>query len=360
MRSFSGILAFAAANERKLGAALFAFGFLTDFLTFGLLPVGVVIWLFAGYLALALVSALGAYAFATVPESASFMRRAAKVAFPLALQYAFGGLLSGLTVFYTAHSVVAASWPFLFFLALVYIGNEYFRMHKHLLVFQATLLFFTLYAVSVFALPVFMGILGAPVFIGSTVLALAVFAAFLFALSRIDRPRLIKERRLIGTAVAGIVVVVSGCYFTGVIPPIPLAMRHGAVYQELVKVPGGYRALGEAPQAWWNPFPSKVRLAEGAPLYAYSAVAAPVAFASTVVHRWERKVEGKGWVTESRIAFPITGGREDGYRGYSVKDALAPGAWRVSVETPDGLVIGRIRFDIENAGSAPALIETTL
>lgn len=359
MKGFKRLLTWAQKNERRLGAALFAVGFLTDFLTFGLLPVGVVAWFFLAYLGLAIACALGAHAFAVAPENAKWWRRTLHIVFPLGVQYAFGGLLSGFVVFYTAHSVVAASWPFLLFLALVYVGNEYFRMYKHYLVFQTTLLFLTLYAYAIFALPLVIGRMGPVTFLGSTALAAGVFAAFLLLLRLINEKRFRESARQIAGSSIGIVAVIMLSYFGGAIPPIPLALADSGVYHSLEKVPGGYTAAGEASRDWWDLRTPVVHTPPGELLYAYSAVAAPISFSSTVVHRWERLTDGK-WVTESRISFPIAGGREGGYRGYSVKESLAEGKWRVSVETPEGGVIGRMRFDVESVDALPALIEKTL
>ncbi|MGB4076402.1 MAG: DUF2914 domain-containing protein [Minisyncoccia bacterium] len=358
MGVFSNTLAWAAHNERKLGAGLFAFGFFTDFFTFGLLPVGIVVWIFSLYLVLAFAAAVGAYTFAR-EDAGSLWKRALRISFPLLLQYAFGGLLSGLVVFYTAHSVVAASWPFLLMLALVYAGNEYFRMHKHLLVFQTTLLFFTLYACSVFVLPILVGTIGPLVFLGSTVLALVLFALFIYALHRIDPERIRRERTLVLHTVGAIVLLVCGSYFSGVIPPIPLAMRDGGMYHSLTKMQGKYVVSTEAPREWWDIRTKVLHVAPESVLYAYSAVAAPLSFSSTVMHRWEKRVNGE-WITMSRISFPISGGREGGYRGYSAKGNLEEGQWRVSVETPQGQAIGRIRFDVERVEQAPTLLDATL
>lgn len=356
---FNTILAWTAKNERRLGAVLFAFGFLTDFFTFGILPVEIVNIIFLGYLALATVSALGAHAFAQTPEHASWWRRTFSVLFPLGVQYAFGGLLSGFVVFYTAHSVLLASWPFLVFVFLVYVGNEYFRMYKHYLVFQTGIFFFSLYAYVIFGLPLAIHTIGPWVFLFSTALALLLFGLFLYLLRLINRKRFQEEVKQTMVVVVSIVVLVSGSYFAGVIPPIPLIMKEGGVYHSLTKTADGYRVTTEEAPAWWDIRTPIVHSSQTAPLYAFSAVGAPTAFSSTVVHRWERNVKGK-WVTESRIAFPISGGREGGYRGYSVKDAVSAGQWRVSVETPSGQVIGRIRFDVEVVQEKPSLTEKIL
>ena len=40
------------------------------------------------------------------------------------------------------------------------------------------------------------------------------------------------------------------------------------------------------------------------------------------------------------------GGRDGGYRGYSVKGNPQAGDWRVDIETIDGRLVGRIRFTV--------------
>jgi hypothetical protein len=65
-------------------------------------------------------------------------------------------------------------------------------------------------------------------------------------------------------------------------------------------------------------------------------------------------------VRKARIAFEIHGGREGGYRGFSVKHAVTPGPWRVEVETDEGRIIGRIDFNVEQGSKdrAPLITRT--
>ena len=57
-----------------------------------------------------------------------------------------------------------------------------------------------------------------------------------------------------------------------------------------------------------------------------------------------------------RIPIAIAGGRERGYRGYTVKQRVTPGNWRVDVETAEGRVIGRVSFRVEEPeGETPDL-----
>ncbi len=355
--TFSKVLAWAARHERRLGAVLFAFGFLTDLLTFGLLPVGVVSIFFLSYLVLAAVTTFGTHLISVYKERDVWWRKTLAVLFPLGAQYALGGLFSGFVVFYTKSSVVAVSWPFILLLALVYFGNEYFRKHKEHLVFQTVLFFFALYAYLIFALPLLLGQIGPWTFVGSTLLTIGVFGLFMLLLRLVNKVRFTESARQIGVACAGVIVLVSGSYFTGLIPPIPLALSDSGMYHSLSRTASGYVAQAEAPKEWWDIRTQKVHHVPGSFVYAYSAVSSPISFSSTVVHRWQRNVGGK-WVTESRISFPITGGREGGYRGYSAKANLTPGKWMVSVETEGGQVIGRIHFDV--VSGTPVLEEVSL
>lgn len=353
------VVAWAARNERRLGAALFIFGFVGDLFTYGLLPANIIALIFGGYL---LVAAVASFVSHILPEAdmktGPWGKRTLAVLAPLVAQYALGNLLSGLTVFYTKSADIAASWPFLALILLAYFASEYFRKYKDYLVFQTSLFFLTFYACAIFALPLAVGTLGPWVFAGSSVIACVAFALFLLGLRLSNLRRYLESRKAIVASGAALLLLVNAAYFSGIIPPLPLALAESGAYHGLMRVTDGYRVQQEGERAWWDIRTQVIHHVPGTPLYAFSAVRAPIKFSSTVVHRWER-LGKNGWTTMSRIAFPIAGGREGGYRGYSERSDLPEGTWRVSVETPGGQVIGRIRFDIESADVEPALIEKT-
>jgi hypothetical protein len=66
------------------------------------------------------------------------------------------------------------------------------------------------------------------------------------------------------------------------------------------------------------------------------------------------------WVSVTRITFPIRGGRDGGYRGFSVKENLFEGRWRVDVKTERNQIIGRMKFNIEPKTSKVELEEKVL
>jgi hypothetical protein len=86
-----------------------------------------------------------------------------------------------------------------------------------------------------------------------------------------------------------------------------------------------------------------------------SPVFAPTRFHHQVVIRWEEKDARTGkFVTRGRVAVPITGGRDQGFRTYSVLSDPRPGLWRAGVETEDGRLVGRLRFRVlADAGEKP-------
>jgi hypothetical protein len=80
-------------------------------------------------------------------------------------------------------------------------------------------------------------------------------------------------------------------------------------------------------------------------LYAYSAIRAPRGLSERIVHVWCH--EG---VEVDRIALRIAGGRSEGYRAWSHKQAFPGkvlGKWRVEVRTDAGQLIGVIRFRVD-------------
>jgi hypothetical protein len=91
-------------------------------------------------------------------------------------------------------------------------------------------------------------------------------------------------------------------------------------------------------------------------VYAYSAIFSPTSLNTTIVHQWQFYDLKRGWITMDRIELPVRGGRGDGYRTYSVKTGVTAGAWRVNVETTNGALLGRLRFNIVLQASDPPLV----
>jgi hypothetical protein len=341
--------------ERQLSAVAMVGGFIFDNFAFGRIDHPATQAVFAGYLVFAGASIMVLHYFETRAERIGKPFRWRTIV-SAATQFALGALWSAFLIFYTRSSAIVVSWPFLLVLAAIFLSNEIFREYHSRLVFTVVLFFVALFSYMTFVVPIVVGTMNEFTFIISDACTLLAFALFLGLLAVLGRKRVWDDigKLTIGALVA--FVAINLFYFFNILPPIPLAMADVGIYHRIVRTDGGYKAAGE-------PLPWSVRLGQtptihlkrGEPLYAYSAVFAPIELRTKIVHRWQYHDDKKGWVTVSTIGFPITGGRDNGYRGFTIKSHPQPGAWRVDIDTVDGRVIGRIGFYVEWVGEEPEM-----
>ena len=82
-------------------------------------------------------------------------------------------------------------------------------------------------------------------------------------------------------------------------------------------------------------------------VYVFSSIFAPTDIKKLIFHRWKWYNDETGkWEIVEDIGYDITGGRDGGYRGYTYKNNVKPGLWKVEVITEEELVIGVIKFKI--------------
>jgi len=202
--------------------------------------------------------------------------------------------------------------------------------------------------------------MGALIFLLSGFVSLVIMGLLLYGFARM-MPKVAKEkRRILALSILSIFLAVNFLYFTNIIPPIPLSLKDAGVYHFVgYDKEGNYSVRSEAKK--WYEFDvgsKKIHLESGAPVYVYSAVFAPTDLNTKILHKWQYYNESKKeWITLSEILFPIVGGRDGGYRGYSFKKSVFPGKWRVDVTTERGQILGRISFKI--VSSEDALVLTT-
>jgi hypothetical protein len=279
---------------------------------------------------------------------------------PIVIQFVFGGLFSGFFVFYFRSSSIASSWPFILGLLILLIGNEVFKKFYKRMVFTLSIFFFCLFSFSIFLLPVVLKRIGDLIFLSSGFLSLITIALFIWLLFRCIPQRMRDVRKMLALSIGSIYAVITLFYFLNIIPPIPLSIKTIVVAHSIERIPTGYRVYEEAkgPLSFLKRYHT-VHLVSGDPIYVYSSVFAPTALTTNVFHHWRYYDESQSrWVTRSRLEFPIRGGRDDGYRGYTTKSAMVPGKWEVRVETPRGQVIGTIKFVVESVATVPVLKST--
>jgi len=281
---------------------------------------------------------------------------------PLVIQFAFGGLFSGYIIFYSRSASLAASWPFLLFLAFLFIGNELFRKRYENLTFQLSVFFVVLFSYTTFSVPVLIGKMGAWVFILSGLISLVVIILVIRLIRRFSHGNFRSSRSMIYFSIATIYILFNFAYFANIIPPIPLSLKEIGVYHQVSRASGGQYEYKFEPAPWYRPFEKTSRVfhhQNNEPVYVFSAVFAPTKLTTKIFHHWYSLDEITGqWRETDIFSYDIAGGRDGGYRGYSTKKSLSAGQWRVDVMTDRGQLIGRINFEIIK--SAPAEIETEI
>lgn len=187
----------------------------------------------------------------------------------------------------------------------------------------------------------------------SAVMATLVALGLFYGLLRIRLGRHDLNRRLLLPG-----LVVSACflvsYVAGIIPPVPVAVKTMGVYHR-VEREGGVFALYRDPgsrRIWLFGDPQFIAR-PGDRIFAFVAVYSPARFEDSVFVRWSYLDPAQGWTTSDRLPLEIAGGREGGFRAYTVKRNYTPGRWRVSVETTDERVIGRLAFTVARGPDSP-------
>lgn len=274
------------------------------------------------------------------------------------LQFFFGGILSTYLVFYFRSADIFVTWPFIVLLVLAFIANESLKRHYIRLSFQISLFFLSIYSFAIFLVPVILHKIGTWVFLLSGLLSLVFIILFLFILFYFIKDKFKESKKLIISLILGIFILINVLYFTNLIPPIPLSLKDAGVYHSIQKnTEGNYNITFEdyGWRGYFNLYPSFSQIS-GEPVYAFSAIFSPKNLNLTIIHEWQHYDENeKKWKTGSVINLPVIGGRDGGFRTYSMRYNLETGKWRVNVKTKQGQTIGVLRFKITQIDTEPAL-----
>lgn len=269
---------------------------------------------------------------------------------PLLVQFSFGGLLSGMLIFYGRSGAWAESWPFMLIILLAIYGNETIHDRASRLIYNLAILFIGMFSYVVLVIPVLTGKMGAWIFVGSGLLALTIMYAFIRFLYRIIPKYLDLHMRSIVFVLGLIFVCLNTFYFTNIIPPIPLSLKDVGIYHSVVHFENGDYQLKYEDGKWWQPFKKSddtFHAVTGDNIFCFAKVFAPTKLETEIYHRWEYyDEEARHWVETARLPYSISGGRADGFRGYTLIRNYRAGDWRCSVESKRGQVLGREYFAV--------------
>ena len=325
-----------------LPAIAFFAGFVWDAATIGRAVTPLDLWVLAGYLgvAAALLWTLARREQRPPVDEAAAAQPWWRESGPLfLLQFCFGGLFSALFIFYFKSSSHFLAYVLALALGGLLVANEFLEDRYRR--FTLTWAIFGICAMLLlnFVVPHVVGGISGIWFFVSTLAG-----AGLTHLLRHKSPGQPGRIRPVWAIAGGLMLA----YVLDVIPPVPLVSRDIDIGHSLSREAGAYVLKQEKTPWWkfWRRIEADIHLAPGERLYCVSAVFAPSGLDTRLYHRWQHYQEDRGWVETSRIGFGLAGGRAGGYRGYSYKQNLAPGEWKVAVETEDGRTVTVHHFDI--------------
>jgi len=294
-------------------------------------------------------------------SSVAFLEKTQPYHLP-ALHFLFGSLFSAYGIVYSRSASLNSSAIFLGVIFLVLILNEFFHSRLSGFTIQNALYALVTFSFFTFFLPVVTGHMNTFVFLVGVGLSLAVVIRVVTLTYRgISLPS--PWSPIFTTLPAiGIIGVLTGFYFLNWIPPVPLSLKFAGLYHHVEKSNDSYQLTFEE-GAWyefWKDSDDVFR--EDRPVYCFVAVFAPVSLETTIYHHWhyrpsshDKAGNARPFHTTDRIPIAISGGREEGYRSYTVKQHVNPGEWQVTIETEDERIIGELNFLVktDEASSLP-------
>ncbi|MDT7044230.1 DUF2914 domain-containing protein [Candidatus Nitronereus thalassa] len=271
-----------------------------------------------------------------------------------ALHFLFGSLFSAYAIVYSRSASLNSSAIFLGVIVIVLVANEFYHHRFSTLTLQVTLYALVTFSFFTFFLPVVTGYMNTLVFLLGVGLSIAVvFRVVMLTYRGVSVPNPWSPV-LTGLPAIGLVAIFTGFYFLNWIPPVPLSLKFAGIYHQVEKIEDSYHlTFEEGP--WYNFWKDTDDVIRGeGPAYCFISVFAPVRLETTNYHHWQYRPtstieteKARPFHTTDRIPITISGGREAGYRSYTVKNHVNPGDWQVTIETEDERIIDRIEFSVK-------------
>jgi hypothetical protein len=264
------------------------------------------------------------------------------------VHFFFGTLLNFNSIFYFKSASLSSSFLFFIFLCALIAANELPMLRRYGLSLRFTLWSLCLSSYLAILLPILFGSIGALPFILACALSCAILLVFVSRILKnlpLEHPI---RRRVVVPGLLVILVFVS-LYVFQLIPPVPLSVTSAGVYHSIKKEDGHY-ALSSLDPGWkfWKKGDSVFLARPGDKIYFFAQIFSPTRFSDQIYIHWLYHDSRSGWQSSDKIALAISGGREQGYRGYAFKSNFFPGSWRIQVESSDGREISRLPIEVVN------------
>lgn len=264
-----------------------------------------------------------------------------------ATHFMLGTLLNIYTLFFFKSASMGASLLFLLVLAALLAVNELKPFESSGTMLRMTLFSLCLVSYFTYLVPTLIGHIGALPFLGSVAAASAVIGLLAWRLRARLPGQEAEVNRHILTPYAAVAAVFVILYFAKIIPPVPLSLSEIGVYHSVTRDKDGF-VLESARPRWrfWERGDQTFLARPGEAVYCWVSVFSPTRFKERLSVRWLYDDPVEGWGEQDSIPLDITGGRDEGWRGFTVKSKHKPGRWSVRVTTSDGRELGRIKLTI--------------
>lgn len=268
---------------------------------------------------------------------------------PLAIQFFFGALSSAFVVYFSRSVSLSQTMSFFAILVCLLLANELFKKrisNQNLHFGVYSFISFTFFA---FIIPVFIKEASPTIFFISGMISLGVtllMIALIYSLNP-TRPKIELIKLLV--VVLSIYGFITAFFFLRLIPPVPFALDKGIVAHQIEKKEGFYYVTYETDDwyVFWRDYRQRFVHNAGEPVYVFTSIFAPTDLEKKVFHRWSwYNVELDEWEIVEDIAYEIKGGRNEGFRGYTLKKNVKSGFWKVDILTENEFILGVIRFEI--------------
>lgn len=335
-------------------------GFLVDSLTLGRIdkPFGQI--LLGSYLILISILIILINLIDAKEAENSFLKKNREI-IDLLLLFLFGNVFSGFTLFYFQSAGSLSNWFFVILMFIFLVSTEYFKQHYTRMYLQISIFYFAVFSFLIFLIPVLVKQIGWHIFLISGLISLLIFHLYLLIFQRFLGKKFKEVKKNILKGVLTVFVAVNSLYFLNMIPPVPLSLKTIDVFYKVEKKASNYHVLDQK-KGFLDNFSiyEKINYKRGDTLYLFSSIFAPTRLNTQIIHDWQYRDSKGRWISTSKVSFPISGGREDGYRGYSFRGNLTEGLWRVDVKTKSGQIIGRKTFKIKFVSEQQSFVNKTI
>lgn len=273
-----------------------------------------------------------------------------EIYFPLAIQFFFGALSSAYVIYFSRSVSLSKTFSFFFILLTLLFANEFLKNRISNKYLQFSIYFFVSFTFFTFIIPVFLKEMNTNIFIISGLISLTV-TLILIGVIYIKSPSTRAEIRL--GKIFGLILImyttINLFYFFNLIPPVPLALKNGIVAHNIKVVNNNYIVTYET-DTWyyfWREHRLKFIYSADQKVFVFTSIFAPTAIEKMIFHRWKYYNDlTEEWEIVEDIGYRITGGRDGGFRGYTYKNNIKQGLWKVEVITNEELLIGVVDFEI--------------